>query len=178
MIEGYVKVGTITKTHSLNGNVIITTNTNLLVRYSKEPVFIYLDGGLVPFFISQDGISVRNHKSYIVKFKYIDSIDKADKLTGSDVFLESSLFQDEKLSPEDLDIYDMIGFNVYDEISDKDGTIIEVNDCSGNVILSIEIDNDKVLLPFNGNFVKKIDFSKKSLIVSIPSDLFDLNKNI
>lgn len=178
MIEGYIKVGTITKTHSLSGNVILTATNNLLERYVKEPVFIYLDGGPVPFFISQDGLSIRNHKSYIVKFDYIDNVDKAEQLTGSDVFLQTSLFKDEELDPKDVDIYDIIGFSVHDEESGKDGTIIEVNDCSGNVLLSIKIDDKEVLLPFNKNFVVDLDFDKKSLVVNIPSDLFDLNNSI
>ena len=42
-------VGTITKTHGLQGNVIITTDTDLLERYADEPVFILLDGAPVPF---------------------------------------------------------------------------------------------------------------------------------
>ena len=66
-------IGTITKTHGLQGNVIITSDTDLLERYADEPVFILLDGAPVPFFISEDGLSVRNHKSYIVKFEYVDT---------------------------------------------------------------------------------------------------------
>ena len=88
-------VGTITKTHGLQGNVIITTDTDLLERYADEPVFILLDGAPVPFFIPEDGLSVRNHKSYIVKFDYVETHAQAERLVGNEVMIEKRLLDEE-----------------------------------------------------------------------------------
>lgn len=47
--EDCIKIGTITKTHSLDGQVVVTTDNDLLEKYVSEPVFVLLDGAPVPF---------------------------------------------------------------------------------------------------------------------------------
>ena len=72
--EDCIKIGEVTKTHHLDGSVIISTNSNLLEKYADKPVFLQLDGAPVPFFISENGLNPRNHTSYIVKFDYVDTL--------------------------------------------------------------------------------------------------------
>ena len=39
-------------------------------------MFIFLEGAPVPFYIAEDGLTERNHSSYIVKFDFVDSKGK------------------------------------------------------------------------------------------------------
>ena len=50
--EDCFKVGEVAKTHNLQGEVVITTDSDLLEKYADEPVFLLLDGAPVPFFIA------------------------------------------------------------------------------------------------------------------------------
>ena len=75
--EDCFKVGEVAKTHNLQGEVVITTDSDLLEKYADEPVFLLLDGAPVPFFIADEGLTVSNHNSYIVIVK----------LTGNDYIL-------------------------------------------------------------------------------------------
>ena len=94
--EDCIKIGEVTKTHHLDGSVIISTNSNLLEKYADKPVFLQLDGAPVPFFISENGLNPRNHTSYIVKFDYVDTLAQAERLTGCDVLLEKTLLEGEE----------------------------------------------------------------------------------
>ena len=86
--EDCVKIGEVTKTHNLQGEVVVTTDSDLLEKYADEPVFIQMDGAPVPFFIADEGLTVRNHTSYIVKFDFVDNLEQAERLTGCEVLLE------------------------------------------------------------------------------------------
>ena len=95
--EDCIKIGEVSKTHNLQGAVIITTDCDLLEQYADEPVFLLLEGAPVPFFIAEDGLTVRNHTSYIVKFDYVNSLAKAERLVGCEVLIEKELLEDEDM---------------------------------------------------------------------------------
>lgn len=165
-------IGTITKTHGLQGSVVIAADTDFLERYADEPVFILLDGAPVPFFISEDGLSVRNHKSYIVKFDYVDTHAQAERLVGNDVMLEKSLLDEEE--GEDYDVFQLNGFEAEEQATRERGRVVDVANYSGNVVLTLEIFGKEILLPFSDMYVLEADWDKKKLLVSIPRDIIDL----
>lgn len=173
--EDCVKIGEVSKTHNLQGAVIITTDNDLLEQYADEPVFLQLDGAPVPFFIAEDGLTVRNHTSYIVKFDYVDSLSQAERLMGSDVLLPKALLDEEEADEQDYNIYDLIGFDVHDRASGETGKVVDVADYSGNVVLTIFILAKEILLPLSDNFVCTVDFEHKQLQVQIPQELAELN---
>lgn len=167
-------IGEITKTHGLQGNVIVTTYTDFLERYADEPVFILLDGAPVPFFISENGLSVRNHKSYIVKFDYVDTKEQAERLSGCEVMLEKNLFAEEDTDSSDNDIFGLNGFEVVEQATGETGKVIDVADYSGNVVLTIEIHGKEIMLPFSEVYVLEVDLEANKLQVCIPQDILDL----
>lgn len=173
--EDCVKIGEVSKTHNLLGSVIISTDGDLLERYADEPVFLQLDGAPVPFFIAEDGLTVRNHSSYIVKFDYVDSLAQAERLVGSEVLLERALLEEEEMEESDGDIYELIDFEVRDQVSGQIGRVLDVADYSGNVVLTVLILEREVLLPLSENFVSEVNFEHGYLQVQIPQELMELN---
>lgn len=173
--EDCIKVGTITKSHNLKGEVVIVTDNDFLENYADEPVFLLLEGAPVPFFIAQDGLSVRNSRSYIVKFDFVDSPEQAERLVGADVLLaKTSLEEEDGNTPFDFDVFDLKGFRVEDEASGQNGIITDVADYSGNVVFSIDIFGKEILLPLSENYIKEISFENKMLVTFIPQDIIDL----
>ena len=175
--EDCIKVGGVSKTHNLQGAVIIFTDSNLLERYAQEPVFLQLDGAPVPFFISDEGITVRNHTSYIVKFDFVDSLEQAERLLGSEVLLEKKLIEEEEEEEEEsaFGVFDLIGFEVADQISKKMGKVIDVADYSGNIVLTISILGKEILLPVSEDYIVEVDIHNKQLQAKIPTALIELN---
>lgn len=173
--EDCIKIGEVSKTHGLQGCVIVSTDSDLLEQYADEPVFLQLDGAPVPFFIAEDGLTCRNHTSYIVKFDYVDSLSQAERLLGCEVLLEKALLGEGEADESNYDIYDLIDFEVSDRISGETGKVTDVADYSGNVVLSIFILGKEILLPLSDNFVCGIDFEHRHLQVLISAELAELN---
>lgn len=173
--EDCVKIGEVTKTHNLQGEVVISTDRDLLERYADEPVFIQLDGAPVPYFISDEGLTVRNHTSYIVKFDYVDTLEQAERLVGCEVLFEREVLEEEGQDQPDYDIFELIDFEVRDQVSGKTGKVTDVADYSGNVVLTIAILDKEILLPLSEHYVCEIDFENGQLQVQIPQELAELN---
>lgn len=174
--EDCIKIGEVSKTHNLQGAVIITTDSDLLERYADKPVFLLLDGAPVPFFIAEDGLTQRNHSSYIVKFDYVDTLKQAELLSGCEVLLEKELLETSEVEGMgDYDVYSLIGFGVADEITDTSGEVVDVADYSGNVVLTLSFGGKEILLPFSEVYIKSLDFEHSRLVVVIPAELAELN---
>lgn len=173
--EDCVKIGEVAKTHNLRGEVVILTDGGLLEKYADEPVFLQLDGAPVPFFIAEEGLTCRNHTSYIVKFDYVDSLTEAERLVGCDVMLSKQLIEEEEENADEYDIFEWVGYQVKDEVSGKTGAVADVADYSGNIVLTVSIFGKEVLLPFSKVYIRKIYWKKKQLLVHIPEELAELN---
>lgn len=173
--EDCIPVGKIIKSHNLQGEVVIFTENDLLEEYAEEPVFISLEGAPVPFFIADEGISVRNRNTYIVKFDFVDTLEQAERLIGHEVLLPKDLFPEiEEDGEADVDIETLKEFEVEDERSGRTGRLLDVADYSGNVVFTIAIWDKEILLPFSEDYIKRIDFEEKKLIVFIPQEIIDL----
>ena len=173
--EDCVKIGEVAKTHSLQGEVVVTTESDLLEKYADEPVFIQLDGAPVPFFIADEGLCARNHTSYIVKFDFVDTVEQAERLVGSEVLIEKALLDEEDVNSFDYNVFELNGFAVEDEVSGKTGVVTDVADYAGNVVLSIKISAKEILLPLSEVYVQEVDFENSKLFVKIPVELAELN---
>ena len=176
--EDCIKIGVVNKTHHLQGAVIIATDNNLIEKYSKEPLFLLLDGAPVPFFISNngEGLKIRNHNSYIVKFDYVDNIAQSNSILGAELLILRTTITEEDLEEaEEFDIYDLIDYTVIDTTTDTQGIVTDAADYSGNIVLTIEIFNTEVLLPLSEEFIIDIDYDKETIYTIIPQGLLNLN---
>ncbi|MDR1757232.1 MAG: ribosome maturation factor RimM [Culturomica sp.] len=169
--EECIVVGKVQKTHNLYGEVVIASDTDLLEKYADKPVFLLLEGAPVPFFISEEGLSMRNHHSYLVKFDLVDSQEEAEQLLGADVLV---LGTDSDNVPAEPDIFDLVGFAVTDERSGAEGVVADVADYSGNIVFTLVIFGKEILLPLADDYLKQIDREEKKLVVFIPAEIADL----
>ena len=170
--EDCVKIGEIGKTHNLQGALVVYTDNDLLEQYMDEPVFILLEGAPVPFYIAENGLTERNHSSYIVKFDFVDSKEQADRLVGCDLLMDKYLLEEEENLPFELS--ELIGYSVVDEATGETGTIMEVDNYSGNVVLSIKIFSKEILLPVSDEYVTEILHDKRMMHVNIPEEIKEL----
>lgn len=172
--EDCIKVGEVLKTHGLQGAVIVATDNDYLERYVDKPVFLLLEGAPVPFFISEEGITSRNHTSYVIQFDFVDSLEQAERLVGADVLLEKTILEDIEMEEQE-DVFALIGFDVQDIVSGATGKVIDVADYSGNVVLTLDILGKEILLPLSEMYIVEVDFNTRLLQLNIPAELAELN---
>lgn len=173
--EDCIQIGEVSKTHSLQGAVVITADGSLLEQYAEKPVFLLLEGAPVPFFIAEGGITFRNHASCIVKFDYVDTLEDAERLVGAEVWMERAMLGEEETEEQDFDIFALTGFEVKDLVSGAVGEVSDVADYSGNVVLTLAIFGKEILLPLSEIYLSDIDWEHSRLEVNIPVELAELN---
>ncbi len=171
-INTCTKIGYLQKLHSIHGELVL----NFEPKYEDSihdasTFFVEQDGLLVPFFIEENGIRFRSNKTANLKFEWVDSEKAAKLISGSSVYLKT----DEIKIPNGIfSIDEYKDFMVVDAELGEVGTIDEINDYGGNIVLSILRDGDEILVPFNEELLISIDHKKQQIILDLPSGLIDL----
>ncbi len=164
------KIGFFRKTHGVHGEVVLEFEEHF--EYSVEEAerfFVELDGLLVPFFIAEDGLRFKSSKSAIVKLDWVDTEKYAKRLIGASVYLFLDEIVDEPMESEAL----LKGFVLFDAEKGEVGEIEQVDDYSGNVVLTVKHGDEELLVPFHPEFVVEIDEEQKRLILNLPEGLIE-----
>jgi 16S rRNA processing protein RimM len=166
------EVGFIQKPHGLKGEVILIFDSQFEeIAESFENYFVEINGGLVPFFVSEDGVKYRSNESLIIKFDYIDNQDKAKEISGSKVFIPN-----DDLSENDSaeDYHSLIGMKVIDEKEGELGLITALDDFSGNIVITVAHPRSEILIPLSDEIIRGIDEKNKQIYLECPEGLIDI----
>ena len=166
------KIGFIRKTRGVHGELVLEFDEHfeLSVEDSKQ-FFLEIDGLLVPFFVAENGLQIKSAKTAFINFMWVDSEKYARRLVGTNVYLFTSEIVDET---ENSGMDELTGFTLSDEKSGEIGTISQVEDYSGNTVMTVSSGDEELLIPFNKDFLVSIDPHNKILTLDLPEGL--LNK--
>ena len=78
---------------------------------------------------------------------------------------------DDEMSPHAL-----VGFQLYGEDQGLIGTIKEVHDYAGNLLISVDYQGKEVLIPLNEELIIRIDEDHHEIELDIADGLFDLDE--
>ena len=88
MIDTY-KIGTLTRTHGIGGELSMNFTDDVWDRADADYVFLEVDGIQVPFFL--EGWRFRSDSVALLKFQDIDSSEDANEYVGADVYFPHDL---------------------------------------------------------------------------------------
>ena len=169
-----VKVGYVQKPHGINGELVIRFQEEYYETLEEYPaLFLEIDNLLVPYFIAEEGLRFKSGESVITQLEWVDTDKKAKDLCGLSVYVDRDdviEFEDE-MSPHAL-----IGYQLFDETLGQIGEITEVNDFSGNVLLSVEYQSKEAMVPLNEDLIVRLDEDLREIELRIPEGLFDLDE--
>ncbi len=171
-IQDFFSIGTIIKPHGLKGSMIIEVEEGFEdVLTESDYLLVEIEGGLVPFFISDEGINFRTSTTLCLAFDEIDTAEKLRPYCGCKIYLrkEGTIEQD---SNEEFS--ELMGVTVLDKMRGKLGKIIRVDNFSGNVVLTIEYGPHEILIPFSERLIIQFDEVKQELHLDCPEGLIDL----
>lgn len=159
----YIRIGKIVNTHGIKGEIRILSNFD-----RKESVFIsgfiiYIGKKKEKFLIK----TYRTHKNFdMITLEGITDINEVLKYKGLDVYINR---EDMNLSQDEYLLDDLLNMNVV--CDDKEYGIVEdIYDNNGNIILAIKFEKN-YYIPYNSNYIKKVDLPKKKIIVENIEDL-------
>lgn len=171
--EEVYRIGRIGKPHGVKGEVSLAFSDDVFDRVGADYLVLMVDGILVPFFI--DEYRFKGSETALVKFSGIDTKERAQELTGSDVYFPKKLSD---RGDNDLTWDELAGFKVVNA-ADGDspvGTVKYVDDATENVLLCVcRPGGGELLLPAADELILAVDAKGRTIRANLPEGLLDLD---
>lgn len=165
--EDVYKIGRLGKAHGVKGEVSFQFTDDIFDSVDAEYLVLDVDGILVPFFMEE--YRFRNDSVCLVKFCDVDTQQRAQELTGCDVYFPRALAEEAEETPS---LSSLVGLKI---VSVPDGstigTIAAIDDSTQNILFELE---DGTLIPASDELIENIDVNKKEIIMNIPEGLLDI----
>ena len=167
-MENYFRVGVITNTHGLMGEVKVFPTTEDVKRFD------YLKESIIDYKGEYINVNVSNVKYFknmvIVKFKEYNNINDIEKFKGCDLLVT----RENAINKNDgkYFIADLIGCDVITDENEHLGILKDVMLNSANDVYIVELDNgEEVLLPVIPQCVLEKNIEKKEIKVHMMKGL-------
>lgn len=166
-MEDLLKVGVITTTHGIKGEVKVFPTTD--PERFAELNTLFLDTGreMLPLDVS----GVRFFKNLVIlKFKGIDNINDIEKYKGKELWVSREEAQE--LSEDEYYIGDLLGMEVVLENGEKFGVLKDVMETGANDVYVVEsIQGQEVLLPAIHDCILDVDVEKNIMTIHLMKGL-------
>lgn len=169
-MDDYLRVGVISSTHGLKGEVKVFPTTDDLERF-RSLKHCVLDTGKEYLELEVEGVKFFK-KFAILKFQGIDQIEQAEKYKGKDLLVTRE--HAVELKEGEFFIADLLGFEVAEENGTLVGKLTNVLQTGANDVFEVTTPEGKeLLLPYIEDCVKKIDEEQKKITVYLMPGLVD-----
>lgn len=163
-MEDMLRVGVITSTHGLLGEVKVFPTTDDMTRFKKlKKVFVDLGREQLELNIA----SVRFFKNLVIlKFKEYGNINEVERLLKKDLLITRD--QAVPLAENENFICDMIGLNVVTDDNIEIGTLKDILQTGANDVYIVETKEGKeVLIPAIKQCVLDVNLDEKKVTVHL-----------
>ena len=170
-MENLLRVGVITSTHGVRGEVKVFPTTDDMNRFKKLKTVI-LDTGK-----GHKTLNVEQVKFFknmvILKFKGFDNINDVEMWRQKDLLITRD--QAVKLEPDENFIVDLIGLTVMTDEGEKLGVMQDVLQTGANDVYIVKTAAGKeILLPAIKDCILNVDLEKGEMLVHVLDGLLDL----
>ena len=177
-MEDLLKVGVITSTHGVRGEVKVFPTTDDVNRFKKLKQVKLFTG---KEYLSLEIESVKFFKNMVIlKFKGLNLIEDVEKYRQKDLFVERK--DAVRLKKDEYFIADLIGVQVFGEDGALIGTLKDVITTGANDVYAVEIAEGnnlgaaagaEVLLPAIKQCILDVDVEASKMVVHMMEGLLD-----
>ena len=167
-MEDLLKVGVITTTHGVRGEVKVYPTTAEPERF-LELDYVLLDTGR-----ELRKLEIKNVKFFknlvILKFKGVDNINDIEKYKGRDLWIPRK--EGQELEEDEYYIADLLGMSVVLEDGQEFGTLKDVMETGANDVYIIDsAEHGEVLLPAIKECILDVDLEKNVMTIHLMKGL-------
>lgn len=165
--EDVYKIGRLGKAHGVKGEVSFQFDDDIFDRVDADYLVLDIDGILVPFFMEE--YRFRSDSVCLVKFCNVDTQQRAQELTGCDVFFPRALAEEGDEKPS---LSMLVGFEIVNAANGKTvGRVAAIDDSTANILFEME---DGMLIPANDDLIEVIDAEQQQIKMNIPQGLLEI----
>ena len=164
VMEQYLKIGIITSTHALRGEVKVFPTTDDKKRFSLlKEVLIKGQSGMRPLKVER----VRYFKEMVIlKFEGLDSIESVQGLVKSELYVDRK--DGVPLEEDEYYIADLIGMEVVSEDGEVYGTVTDVMQTGANDVYCVQSKKyGEILIPAIKQCIIKVDLQGGTILVDL-----------
>ncbi len=163
-MNDFLRVGVITSTHGIRGEVKVFPTTDDLNRF-KALKQVKLDTGKE--YLDLEVEDVKFFKQYaILKFKGIDNINDIEKYKGKDLLVTRD--NAVKLEEDEYFIYDLLGSKVISDEGNELGELTEILTSSANDVYVVKTkDGKEILIPSIAECILDVNVENKEIKVHL-----------
>ena len=167
-MEDLLKVGVITTTHGVRGEVKVFPTTDDAERF-LDIEYVLLDTGK-----ELRRLNIQNVKFFknlaILKFEGVDNINDIEMYKGRDLWIPREEAQE--LGEDEYYVADLIGMDVLLENAEKFGVLRDVMETGANDVYIVDrVDGEEILLPAIHDCVLDVDVEKNTMTVHLMKGL-------
>lgn len=163
-------LGTVTRTHGLQGNVILKLDTDQPEMYDKlTSIFLDINGLLVPFFVEKQSWSRGDTK--IITFKN-SSEALVNQSIGKGVYLPLSTLP--PLTGKKFYYHEVIGFEIREEDGKTCGNIVSINDQTAQNYFILDLAGKEIIIPIIKDWILEVNREEKFIKMFLPEGLMDV----
>ena len=163
-------LGTLSKTHGLQGNIILKLDTDQPELYDRlEGVYLDINGLLTPFFVETQSWLKSDAK--LIKFKN-GTLAQAEQLVGREVYLPLSTLP--KLEGNQFYYHEVLGFSVYDTDGSLAGVIHQINDQTAQHYFILKLGGREIIIPIVKDWIVEVNREARKIEMQLPEGLLDV----
>ena len=172
-MEELLRVGVITATHGIRGEVKVFPTTGNPERFKdlKQCIIVHKSGNVT---VSVSG--VKFFKQFVIlKFKDIDNINDVEKYLKCDLMVDRD--NAVPCEPGEYYVSDLIGIDVITDEGNNIGKLTDVIETGANNVYEVtNEDGEIILIPVIDQCILSHDMEKREVTVHLLPGLSDLNK--
>ena len=166
--EDVYRIGRIGKTHGVKGEITLHFDDDIFDRVDADYLVLDVDGILVPFYMEE--YRFRSDSVCLVKFFDVDTQQRAQELTGCEVYFPRDLAL--QTSDDEISLAVLVGYVIIESSTNKPiGRISAIDEQTANILFELE---DGSLIPANDNLIDSIDTCQQTIFMHLPTGLLEL----
>ena len=170
-MENLLRVGVISSTHGVRGEVKVFPTTDEKERFKKLKT-VLLDTGKEQISLEIEGVKFFKNM-VILKFKGYDNINDVERYRGKDLLITRE--QAVPLKENENFVADLIGLTVKTDEGDIFGNVKDVLFTGANDVYVVERESGKdILLPAIRQCILDVDLEEQVMTVHLLDGLLDL----